>query len=111
MCAMNRINGTYACENQGLFAKHLKVELGFPGIVHPDAGVQHDGFQSANAGQDFESSSYWSNYTPGEALANGAFTQERLDYMAIGISWAFIGMRRMIAILIMCRLRICECAW
>ena len=83
MCAMNYVNGTYACENQDILAKHLKVELGFPGIVHPDAGAQHDGIESANAGEDYGSSSYWSNSTLGVALTNGSFTEERLNDMAV----------------------------
>jgi beta-glucosidase len=82
MCAMNRINGTYACEND-IIAKYLKVEFRFPGIVHPDAGAQHDGIESANAGEDFGSSTYWSNSTLGTGLTNGTFLEARLNDMAI----------------------------
>jgi beta-glucosidase-like glycosyl hydrolase len=55
MCAMNMINSSYACENQDILAKYLKAELSFPGIVHPDAGAQHDRLESVNAGEDFGS--------------------------------------------------------
>lgn len=82
MCAMNRINGTYACEND-MIAKYLKVELGFPGIVHPDAGAQHEGIESANAGEDFGASSYWDNSTLIAGIADGTFTEARLDDMVI----------------------------
>lgn len=68
-----------------ILAKYLKVEFGFPGIVHPDAGAQHDGLETANAGEDFGSSSYFSNSTLVGAIANGSFTQPRLDDMAIRI--------------------------
>ncbi|RDW58789.1 hypothetical protein BP6252_13265 [Coleophoma cylindrospora] len=83
MCSMNRINGTYACENQVTLGKYLKAELGFPGIVHPDVGGQHNGIESANAGEDFGSSMYWSNSTLGVGLTNGSFTEARLNDMVI----------------------------
>ncbi|RDW57728.1 hypothetical protein BP5796_12529 [Coleophoma crateriformis] len=83
MCGMNRINGTYACENQVTLGKYLKAELGFPGIVHPDVGGQHNGIESANAGEDYGSSSYWSNSTLGVGLTNGSFTEARLNDMVI----------------------------
>lgn len=79
MCAMNKVNGSYSCESQDLLGKYLKKELGMPGIVHPDAGAQHTGISSANAGMDVGSSSYWSETTLGVGLTNGSFTSERLD--------------------------------
>uniref|UniRef100_L2FKV4 beta-glucosidase n=1 Tax=Colletotrichum fructicola (strain Nara gc5) TaxID=1213859 RepID=L2FKV4_COLFN len=81
MCAMNKVNGTYSCESQDLLAKYLKVELGFPGIVHVSA--QKTGINAANAGMDLSSSSYFSNTTLGAGLNNGSFTMDRLDDMAI----------------------------
>ncbi|KAF6834861.1 beta-glucosidase d [Colletotrichum musicola] len=83
MCAMNKVNGTYSCENQDLLAKYLKVELGFPGIVHADVGAQQTAINAANAGMDLSSSQYWSNETLGVALGNGSFAADRLDDMAI----------------------------
>jgi beta-glucosidase len=83
MCAMNRVNGSYSCENQDLLATYLKVELGFPGIVHADQGAQKSAINSANAGMDFSSYSYWTNTTMDAALANGSFTEERLTDMAV----------------------------
>lgn len=85
MCSMQRINGSYGCENQDTLGRYLKVELGFPGFVHPDAGGQHTGIDSANAGLDYGSSSYWSNSTLVAGIANGTFTEARLDDMAIRI--------------------------
>ncbi|KAF2642219.1 glycoside hydrolase family 3 protein [Massarina eburnea CBS 473.64] len=90
MCAMNRINGTYACDSQDALAKYLKVELGFPGYVHPDAGAQHTGINSANAGMDLGSSSYWSNSTLGAGISNGSFTEERLDDMAVRVMMGYM---------------------
>lgn len=83
MCSMNRVNSTYACESQDLLGKYLKVELGFPGIVHADVGAQRTAVNSANAGMDFSSGSTWSNSSLGEALANGTLTAARLDDMVI----------------------------
>ncbi|KAH9892098.1 glycoside hydrolase superfamily [Xylariomycetidae sp. FL2044] len=83
MCAMNRVNGEYSCESQDLLGKYLKVELGFPGIVHADVGGQHTAINSANAGMDLSSGSTWSNSTLGVGLTNGSFTQARLSDMAI----------------------------
>jgi beta-glucosidase len=83
MCSMQKINGSYGCENQDTLARYLKVELGFPGFVHPDAGAQHTSFDSANAGLDYGSSSYWSNSTLAAGIANGTFASARLDDMVI----------------------------
>lgn len=83
MCCMNKVNGTYGCENQDALSKYLKVELGFPGFVQPDVGGQHTSFGSANAGLDYGSSSYWSNSTLVAGIANGTFTSARLDDMVI----------------------------
>jgi beta-glucosidase len=41
MCAYNRLNGTYASENQELLTSILKVEWGFPGWVMSDWGATH----------------------------------------------------------------------
>lgn len=80
---MNKVNGSYSCESQDLLGKYLKVELGMPGYVHADAGAQHTGINSANAGMDFGSSSDWSEDTLGVGLTNGSFTTARLDDMVI----------------------------
>lgn len=83
MCSMQKINGSYGCENQDTVSRYLKVELGFPGYIHPDAGAQHTGLDSANAGLDYGSSSYWSNSTIVAAVANGTFSSKRFDDMVI----------------------------
>lgn len=82
MCAMNRVNSSYACESQDMLGKYLKVELGFPGQVYADVGAQHTAIGSANAGMDLAARSVWSNSTITAALTNGSFTPERLDDMA-----------------------------
>jgi beta-glucosidase len=69
---MNKVNWTYSCESQDLLARYLKVELGFPGIVHADVSAQKTGINAANAGMDLSSSSYWSNDTLGTGLTTAA---------------------------------------
>ncbi|KAH8687319.1 putative beta-glucosidase D [Tricladium varicosporioides] len=83
MCAMNKVNGTLSCENSELLNDLLKTELGFPGLVRPDAGAQSTAFGSANGGLDYGSSSLWSSDTLLAGISNGTFTQARLDDMAI----------------------------
>ncbi|KAF3025618.1 hypothetical protein E8E14_012815 [Neopestalotiopsis sp. 37M] len=83
MCAMNRINGTYSCEDQQALGTYLKVEAGFPGLVHADVGGQKTALGSANGGMDLGSSSTWSESTITAALSNGSLTEARLDDMVI----------------------------
>ncbi|KUI64586.1 putative beta-glucosidase D [Cytospora mali] len=83
MCAMNQVNNSYSCENQGLLLNLLKTEIGFPGLVLPDVGAQYTAYGSFNGGLDYGSSQYWSNETITEGLANGTITMDRLDDMVI----------------------------
>lgn len=80
---MNRVNETASCENSDLLNKLLKTELGFPGMVYPDVGAQITAFGSANGGEDFGSSQYWSNDTILAGISNGTLSQGRLDDMTI----------------------------
>ena len=53
MCAYNRVNGSYACENAHILNDLLKGELNFPGFVVSDYVFgQKSGNNSANAGLD-----------------------------------------------------------
>ena len=55
MCSYNRVNGTYACENDFLLNHVLKRDWGFPGWVLSDWGGVHSTVAAANAGLDQES--------------------------------------------------------
>jgi beta-glucosidase len=55
MCAYNRVNGTYACENPFLLTNVLKTDWKYPGWVLSDWGAVHSTADSANAGLDQES--------------------------------------------------------
>jgi len=54
MCAYNRLNGTYACENSHLLRDILEREWGFSGYVLSDYGAAHNTIASLNGGLDFE---------------------------------------------------------
>lgn len=90
MCSYNRVNQTYACENEHLINGLLKTELGFRGYVVSDWSATHSGVLSANAGldmdmpgsivQDDPTTSYFgTNLT--YAVRNGSITESRLDDM------------------------------
>jgi beta-glucosidase len=54
MCAYNRVNGAYACEQKSLLSRVLKREWGFAGFVVSDWAATHSSAASANAGLDLE---------------------------------------------------------
>ncbi|KAF7954587.1 hypothetical protein EAE96_005707 [Botrytis aclada] len=96
LCGYNRVNGTYACENQRLLNDILKGELGFQGYVVSDWFATHSGYTAANAGLDMDMPGYVSEsaITTGEtyfgshlisAIQAGNMTEERLDDMATRI--------------------------
>ncbi len=93
MCAYNRVNGAYSCENDWLLNQVLKTDWGFKGYVMSDWGATHSTVAAANAGLDQESG--WafdkSPYFAGalnEAVNNGHVSQARLDDMAKRVVWA-----------------------
>jgi len=54
MCAYNRLNGAYSCENPNLLRKTLKQEWGFKGFVLSDWGGTHSTEEAISAGLDQE---------------------------------------------------------
>jgi beta-glucosidase len=54
MCAYNKVNGDYACENASLLDDVLKNEWGYRGFVMSDWAATHSTEKSANAGLDQE---------------------------------------------------------
>ena len=61
MCSYNRINGTFACDNQSTLTKILRDEIGFKGFVTSDWGATH-AVTFINSGLDVE--------MPGEPAPN-----------------------------------------
>ena len=93
MCAYNRINGVYSCENDWLLNQVLKTDWGFKGYVMSDWGGTHSTIPAANAGLDqqsgwaFDKSPYF-HAALGEAVNNGHVSRARLDDMARRVLWA-----------------------
>lgn len=54
MCAYNRLNGIYCCENRSLLNDLLKEEWGFQGFVVSDWRAVHDRVKSLKAGLELE---------------------------------------------------------
>ncbi|PIB95645.1 beta-glucosidase [Caulobacter sp. X] len=88
MCAYNRVNGTYACENDWLLNTVLKKDWGYKGYVMSDWGAAHASAKAANAGLDQESAGDAFDKQPFFAaplkadLAAGRVSQARIDDMA-----------------------------
>ncbi|PWY90407.1 putative beta-glucosidase D [Aspergillus sclerotioniger CBS 115572] len=84
MCAMTKVNNTLACQNSDLLLKHLKTELGFPGLVYPDTKAQStETAETVNNGEDYGDSTYWSTSVMKALLANGTLSEARLNDMTI----------------------------
>ena len=103
MCAYNRVNNTYACENSNLLNNLLKSELSFQGFVVSDWGAQHSGVNSVISGLDMSmpgevfddwltGKSYWGPLLT-RAVYNGTITQARLDDMAMRILAPFFAIK------------------
>ncbi|MES2120752.1 MAG: beta-glucosidase [Pseudomonadota bacterium] len=87
MCAYNKVNGDFACENDWLLNKVLKGDFGFRGYVMSDWGAVHSTVKAANNGLDqqsgwpFDDKPYYGSMLK-SALAAGQVSQARLDDMA-----------------------------
>lgn len=83
MCAYNRVNNSYACQNSKVMNGYLKTELGFQGFVVSDWNAQQTGIASANAGLDMAmpNSRFWGLGQLKAAVANGSVSESRLDDM------------------------------
>ncbi len=88
MCAYNRVNGDYACENDFLLNKVLKQDWGYKNYVMSDWGAAHSSAKAINAGLDQESAGDAFDTQPffkgplKAALKKGEVGQARLDDMA-----------------------------
>ncbi|KAI0467679.1 glycoside hydrolase family 3 protein [Xylaria cf. heliscus] len=100
MCSYNKINGTWACENDGIMNKLLKQELGFQGYVMTDWNAQHSTQQAANTGldmtmpgSDFNGGTVLWGQKLSQAISSGQVQQSRVDDMVRRIlaSWYLIG--------------------
>lgn len=87
MCAYNRVNGDYACENAWLLRNVLKADWRYPGYVMSDWGATHSTEKAVESGLDqqsgwpFDDAPFYGAPLR-EALARGNVPQGRLDDMA-----------------------------
>ncbi|KAF4124877.1 beta-glucosidase [Geosmithia morbida] len=96
MCSYQRVNGTYACDDDHTLNGILKGELGFQGFVMLDWNAIHQ-TSSANAGLDMVmplGGSFGQNLT--DYVSNGTITEERVTDMAKRIlaAWYLVGQDR-----------------
>lgn len=93
MCAYNRVNGSYACENSWLLKDVLRRDWGYQGYVMSDWGATHSALAAAQAGLDQESAGVFDDqpYFSGPlkaAVDSGQLAKARLDEMARRILYA-----------------------
>ncbi|KAI9491546.1 glycosyl hydrolase family 3 N terminal domain-containing protein [Zychaea mexicana] len=85
MCAYNKINNVYACENDELLSRILRDEMGFRGCVQSDWGATHSTAKAANAGLDMEMMQSWNAVYFGDklraAVDDGKVSNQRLNLM------------------------------
>ena len=86
MCAYNKVNGDWSCENDFLLNDVLKGDWGYSGFVMSDWGGVHSTAKAANNGLDQQSgqeldSQIWFGAPLVAALASGEVQQARLDDM------------------------------
>jgi beta-glucosidase len=82
MCAYNRVNGVYSCENDYLLNQALKKDWNFQGWVMSDWGATHSTVKAALAGldQEFFENKYFSEPLK-KAVETGEVPVSRLDDM------------------------------
>ena len=83
MCAYNRVNSVYACENPGLLIRALKQDWHYPGWVMSDWGAVHsviaiDAGLDQESGEQFDSQVFFGAPLQA-ALASGQVKQARVD--------------------------------
>ena len=87
MCAYNKVNGAYSCENDWLINQVLKGDWRFPGFVMSDWGAVHSTVAAALAGLDQESGEQMDTESffaqpLASAASEGRVPQARVDDMA-----------------------------
>ncbi|HXB62147.1 MAG TPA: glycoside hydrolase family 3 C-terminal domain-containing protein [Acidobacteriaceae bacterium] len=87
MCAYNKVNGDYSCENDYLLNQVLKKDFGFQGFVLSDWTGTHSTVKAALAGLDmeqpgdFNSAKAFFGQPLEDAVLSGQVPQSRLDDM------------------------------
>ena len=101
MCSYNKLDNTWACENDQIMNKFLKEEIGFRGYIMTDWNAQHSTVEAANAGldmsmpgTDFEGGSVYWGPALVEAVNGGQVPEERVTDMAKRILAAWYKMKQ-----------------
>jgi len=82
MCAYNKVNGDYSCENDYILNQVLKQDFDFKGFVLSDWEGTHSTVKAALAGLDMEQPGYTYFGAPlKDAIQNGQVPASRLDDM------------------------------
>jgi len=93
MCAYNKVDGDFACENDWLLNHVLKRDFGFRGYVMSDWGAVHSTVKAARNGLDqqsgypFDDKPYFGSLLK-QAIAAGQVPKSRLDDMAERVLYA-----------------------
>jgi beta-glucosidase len=93
MCAYNKVNGDFSCENDWLLNRVLKGDFGWRGYVMSDWGAMHSTVKAALNGADqqsgwpFDDKPYFGELLK-QAVAAGQVPQGRLDDMARRVLYA-----------------------
>lgn len=88
MCAYNKVNGDWACENEFLLNRVLKRDWDYRGWVMSDWGAVHSTVKAANAGLDQQSGqeldkSLFFGPALKQAVEAGQVPMQRLDDMVL----------------------------
>ncbi|KAJ9608323.1 hypothetical protein H2200_007311 [Cladophialophora chaetospira] len=80
MCVMNKVNGTFGCQNHHLLTDLLKNELHFQGNIVPDATAVVNPFAAVNAGLDSVSGATGQDIVA--AIKNGTISEKAVRQSA-----------------------------
>ncbi|KEY70196.1 hypothetical protein S7711_03416 [Stachybotrys chartarum IBT 7711] len=94
MCAYQRVNNSYSCQNSKVLNGFLKEEMAFEGFVVSDWFEHKSGVGSANAGLDvvMPVAPLWQDGMLVEMVRNGSVSEARLDDMVtrvVAATWRF----------------------
>ncbi|KAL0490062.1 beta-glucosidase [Acrasis kona] len=89
MCAYNKVNQTYSCENDNLLNRDLKQKMGFKGFVVSDWIATHSTSKSVNSGLDMEQpGGVYLDYSLDSAINENLVKESRLDDMCSRILYS-----------------------
>jgi beta-glucosidase len=80
MCAYNRVNGEFSCENPHLLTDVLRTDWGYKGFVLSDWGGTHSTVKASHAGLDQEQpNQYFYGEAYRQAVVRGEITDAELN--------------------------------